>query len=344
MNPEIKIGLTMGDPNGIGAEVLLRALQFMHPFQDWEPLIFGDPKILTEMNKILDAPFSFKSISEKHSTQTKKVIDSFCLPVIDLSVQKDRKWELGTSSAWGGESAFQFVHNAIDWANRKKIAAIVTAPLAKESLQAAGHSFPGHTEMLSHYSNGARSVMMLAVDDLRATMVTLHVSLRQALESLTPELILEVMEITVSGLKNMGITDPILGIPGLNPHAGENRLFGDEEDIIIRPAMELARGKGIRCEGPFPPDTVFLEHRKGRFDAVVALYHDQALIPLKLFGFERAVNVTLGLPIIRTSPDHGTAFELAPQIAANPRSMIEAIKTAVKMANSSLFTADKVDS
>jgi len=184
----------MGDPNGIGAEVLLRALQFMHPFQDWEPLIFGDPNILTEMNKILDAPFSFKSISEKHSTQTKKVIDSFCLPVIDLSVQKDRKWELGTSSAWGGESAFQFVHNAIDWVNRKKIAAIVTAPLAKETLQAAGHSFPGHTEMLSHYSNGARSVMMLAVDDLRATMVTLHVSLRQALESLTPELILEVME------------------------------------------------------------------------------------------------------------------------------------------------------
>ena len=162
MKPEIKIGLTMGDPNGIGAEVLLRALQFMHPFQDWEPLIFGDPKILTEMNKILDAPFSFKSISEKHSTQTKKVIDSFCLPVIDLSVQKDRKWELGTSSAWGGESAFQFVHNAIDWANRKKIAAIVTAPLAKETLQAAGHSFPGHTEMLSHYSNGARSVMMLS--------------------------------------------------------------------------------------------------------------------------------------------------------------------------------------
>ena len=142
MKPEIKIGLTMGDPNGIGAEVLLRALQFMHPFQDWEPLIFGDLKILTGMNKILDAPFSFKSISEKHSTQTKKVIDSFCLPVIDLSVQKDRKWELGTSSAWGGESAFQFVHNAIDWANRKKIAAIVTAPLAKETLQAAGHSFP----------------------------------------------------------------------------------------------------------------------------------------------------------------------------------------------------------
>jgi len=343
MKQEINIGLTMGDPNGIGAEVLIRALQFMHPFQGWKPFIFGDHEILTEMNTILDAPFSFFSISEIHGTHKKEVADSFCLPVIDLSVQKNRKWKLGTPSAWGGESAFQFVCNAIDWANRKKISAIVTAPLSKETLQAAGHTFSGHTEMLSHYTNGAHSVMMLAVDNLRATMVTLHVSLRQALESLTPELILEVMEITELGIKNMGISNPILGIPGLNPHAGENRLFGEEEENIIRPAMVLARRKGLRCEGPFPPDTVFLEHRKGRFDAVVALYHDQALIPLKLFGFERAVNITLGLPVIRTSPDHGTAFELAPRIEANPRSMIEAIKTAVKMANSSLSTAINVD-
>ena len=181
--------------------------------------------------------------------------------------------------------------------------------------------------------------MMLAVDDLRATMVTLHISLRQALDSLTTERILEVMEITDSGLKSMGIPNPILGIPGLNPHAGENRLFGDEEYNIIRPAMELARRKGLRCEGPFPPDTIFLEHRKGRFDAVVALYHDQALIPLKLLGFERAVNITLGLPIIRTSPDHGTAFELAPRMEANPSSMIEAIRMALKMGQSS-FSAE----
>ena len=335
LNAAQKIGLTMGDPNGIGPEVLIRALKFLYPFQQWEPLIFGDTEILNEMNKILGAPFSFETISENESTSTNNFHDSFCLPVIDLAVQKDRKWELGACSVWGGESAFQFVHNAIDSANRKIIDAIVTAPLAKETLQAAGHHFPGHTEMLSYYSNGKRSVMMLAVDDLRATMVTLHISLRQALKLLTPELILEVMEITNSGLKKMGISNPKLGIPGLNPHAGENRLFGDEEDNIIRPAMELAAAKGIRCEGPFPPDTVFLEHRKGRFDAVVALYHDQALIPLKLYGFDRAVNITLGLPIIRTSPDHGTAFELAPQFKANPHSMIEAIKTAVKMASTS---------
>ena len=276
--------------------------------------------------------FSFEEISEKGGVLTNNSRDSFCIPIIDLTVQKNRKWELGTCSVWGGDSSFQFVHGAIDFANRKIIDAIVTAPLAKEALQAAGHIFPGHTEMLSYFSNGKRSVMMLTVDDLRASMVTLHVSLRQALESLTHELILEVMEITTSGLKRMGISKPKLGIPGINPHAGENGLFGDEEDNIIRPAMELARKKGIICEGPFPPDTIFLEHRKGRFDAVIAFYHDQALIPLKLYGFDRAVNITLGLPLIRTSPDHGTAFDLAPQIKANPSSMIEAIKTALKMA------------
>ena len=336
LNASIKIGLTMGDPNGIGPEVLIKALKFMHPFQDWEPLIFGDTEVLTEINRVLDTPFSFEKITKNEPIKTKYVPDSFCLPVIDLAVQKDRKWKLGACSAWGGESAFQFVHCAIDNANHKNIDAIVTAPLAKEALHAAGHLFPGHTEMLSHFSNGKRSVMMLAVDDLRATMVTLHISLRQAIESLTPEIILDVMEITDSGLKRMGIPNPKLGIPGLNPHAGENRLFGDEEENIIRPAMELAAKKGIKCEGPFPPDTIFLEHRKGRFDAVVALYHDQALIPLKLYGFDRAVNITLGLPIIRTSPDHGTAFELAPLFKANPRSMIEAIKTARQMALTSI--------
>ena len=324
----------MGDPNGIGPEVLLRALEYMHPFQAWRPLIFGDMEILSKMNKILGFNFSFKAISEKCCALTINSLDSFCIPIIDLSVQKDRKWELGTCSVWSGDSSFQFVHAAIDFANRKIIDAIVTAPLAKEALQAAGHIFPGHTEMLSHFSNGKRSVMMLTVDDLRASMVTLHVSLRQALESLTHELILEVMEITSSGLKRMGIPKPKLGIPGINPHAGENGLFGEEEDNIIRPAMELARKKGIICEGPFPPDTIFLEHRKGRFDAVIAFYHDQALIPLKLYGFDRAVNITLGLPLIRTSPDHGTAFDLAPQIKADPCSMIEATRTALKMATS----------
>ena len=334
---EIKIGLTMGDPNGIGPEVLIRALHYLHPFHEWKPLIFGDIEIIKEINKAVGAPFSYKPIPKKHNLPIEKLNDSFCIPVVDLPVKKNRKWELGLCSSWGGQSAFKFVHNAILWANNKTIDAIVTAPLSKEALFSAGHNFPGHTEIISHYSNGARSVMMLAVDDLRASMVTLHMSLRQALDSLTPELILEVIEITDSGLRRMGIQNPKLGIAGLNPHAGENGLFGDEENQIILPALDLARKKSLLCEGPFPPDTIFLEHQKGMIDAVVALYHDQALIPLKLYGFDRAVNITLGLPVIRTSPDHGTAFQLAPKMEANPSSMIESIKMAVKMASPSSY-------
>jgi len=327
----------MGDPNGIGPEVLIRALHHLHPFNEWEPLIFGDMEIIKEINKAVGASFSFTPIPNNHDLPIEEVSDSFCIHLIDLPVRKNREWKLGLCSSWGGESAFKFFHNAILWANQKKIDAVVTAPLSKEALFSAGYNFPGHTEIISHFSNGARSVMMLSVDNLRASMVTLHMSLRQALDSLTSELILEVIEITDYGLKRMGIQNPKLGIAGLNPHAGENGLFGDEENQIILPALDLAHKKSLLCEGPFPPDTIFLEHRKGMFDAVVALYHDQALIPLKLYGFDRAVNITLGLPIIRTSPDHGTAFQLAPKMKANPSSMIESIKMALKLASSSSF-------
>tara|TARA_Y100001970_G_C14217799_1_gene850721 strand:+ start:1082 stop:2089 length:1008 start_codon:yes stop_codon:yes gene_type:complete len=327
----LNIGITMGDPNGIGPEVLLRALKEMHPFNGWTPLIFGDMRILMTMNDILRTSFKFYEISENNLTLRKSSLKEFYIPVIDLSVKKERKWEHGNCNKWGGESAFKFVIKAIKYAKQKKINAIVTAPISKHALVKAGHFFSGHTEILAHFCNVERSVMMLAVDELRATMVTLHISLRQAIESLSKEIILEVIEITNAGLKKMGISEPVLGIAGLNPHAGENKLFGDEEYRIIRPAIDIANKKGINCIGPFPPDTIFLEHKKGLFDVVVAHYHDQALGPLKLYGFDRAVNITLGIPIIRTSPDHGTAFELAPEFKANPTSMIEAIKLAIKM-------------
>ena len=215
----IKIGFTMGDPNGIGPEVLIRALHYLHPFNEWEPLIFGDLEIIKEINKAVGAPFSYKPISKNHDLPIEELNDSFCIPVVDLPVRKNRKWKLGLCSSWGGESAFKFVQNAILWANKKTIDAVVTAPLSKEALFSAGYNFPGHTEIISHYSNGARSVMMLSVDNLRASMVTLHMSLRQALDSLTPELILEVIEITDYGLRRMGIQNPKLGIAWLNPHA-----------------------------------------------------------------------------------------------------------------------------
>ncbi|MBG55610.1 MAG: 4-hydroxythreonine-4-phosphate dehydrogenase PdxA [Deltaproteobacteria bacterium] len=333
---KIRIGITMGDPNGIGPEVLTRALNYLHPFNNWTPLIFGDLEIINGINKSLGSSLSYESIPNNYDLPIEELDDSFCIHVIDLPIKNNRNWELGLCSSWGGASAFKYIHNAIKWANKKKINAVVTAPISKEAIFSAGYDFPGHTEIFSHYSNGARSVMMLSVDNLRASMVTLHMSLRRALDSLTPELILEVIEISDSGLRRMGIKNPKLGIAGLNPHAGENGLFGDEEKQIIIPALDLARNKNLLCEGPFPPDTIFLEHRKGLFDAVVALYHDQALIPLKLYGFDRAVNITLGLPIIRTSPDHGTAFQLAPKLEANPSSMIESIKMALRMTSTSI--------
>ena len=325
------IGITMGDPNGIGPEVLLKSLKIMYPYKGWKPLIFGDIKILNKMNQILCTPFLFYKISENNITFRKSSQEKIYIPVHDLSVSKKRNWVHGKYNEWSGESSFQYIINAIKYAKEKKINAIVTAPISKEALSEAGHLFPGHTEILSHYCNVKRSIMMLAVDQLRATMVTLHVSLRQVFELLTKELILETIEMTNLGLKKMGIPKPSIGVAGLNPHAGENQLFGDEENRIIYPAIVSANKKGINCIGPFPPDTVFLEHKKGLFDVVVTHYHDQALVPLKLYGFDKAVNITLGLPIIRTSPDHGTAFNIAPLFKANPSSMIEAIKMAIKM-------------
>ncbi len=321
------LGLTLGDPNGIGPEVTLRALKELAPFSTWQPLIFGDLEVLQAVNAALGSPVRLQPWQPETPFPEPPHV-----PVLDLAVQEGRRWELGTCCAWGGASAFRFVREAIEWAKDQRIAALVTAPLAKEALQAAGHPFPGHTELLSHYTTGARSVMMLAVDQLRATMVTLHLSLRQVLETLNAALVEEVLVITHEALIRMGIPTPRLVLPGLNPHAGENGLFGTEEQEILQPALERARRAGLQVTGPLPPDTVFFRHRQGEFDAVVALYHDQALIPLKLIGFDRAVNITLGLPIIRTSVDHGTAFDRAPRFEAHPGSMIAAITMARQMA------------
>jgi 4-hydroxythreonine-4-phosphate dehydrogenase len=324
----MKLGLTMGDPNGIGPEVLLRALTQLQPFDGWEPLIFGDLEVLESMAAQLGSSLRLQAVLAADTP-----VAAGAIPVRNLAVSKDRCWELGRCDPWGGESAFRFVHEAIVAANQGKIAAIVTGPLAKAALQAAGHDFPGHTEMLAHYTNTPRSVMMLVVDQLRAVMATLHLSLREAIDTLTPELLVDTMRITDQALRRMGVSEPRLGIPGLNPHAGENGLFGSEEQEIILPAIAQARQQGIQCSMPISPDAIFLQHQQGRFDAVIALYHDQALIPLKLIGFDRAVNVTLGLPIIRTSVDHGTAFDLAPQLNANPGSMLAAIAMAQQFAS-----------
>ncbi len=326
------LALTMGDPNGIGAEVLIRALKIMLPYQNWRPLVFGDFRVMEQINQRLGGLISLcplRDIQHMDEAAGGVVSDQNTIQVYDPGVPVERDWRVGRCNAWGGASAFAFFTEAIAWVKTRQYAAIVTAPLHKEALRMAGHDFPGHTEILSRYTSGERPVMMLASDQLRAVMVTLHMGLREAVGWLNPERVLEVIQITHRGLRAMGFANPRLGVAGLNPHAGENGLFGTEEKDIIEPAINAAKKAGIRCEGPLSPDTIFLRHREGEFDVVVAMYHDQALIPLKLVGFGRSVNVTLGLPVLRTSVDHGTAFDRAERLDSDPNSMIAAIEMAL---------------
>ncbi|MBF0279262.1 MAG: 4-hydroxythreonine-4-phosphate dehydrogenase PdxA [SAR324 cluster bacterium] len=319
-----RFGLTMGDPNGIGPEIIIKAIHQLQPLTSWKPLVFGDLSVLQEVNAMLGNPLQFCEFN-KLSPSPESV------SVLNLAVSENRQWQPGKRCAWGGESSFVFLTEAIRWAMNNEISAIVTAPLCKEAMHEAGHFYPGHTEILSLQTNQALPVMMLVVDELRAIHVTTHMPLKEAIASLTIERILKVISIADKTLRQMGIQNPKFGIPGLNPHASENGLFGEEEREIIIPAIEEAEKQGIDCRGPVSPDVIFLQHREGIFDAVIALYHDQAHIPLKLLGFERGVNVTLGLPVIRTSVDHGTAFDRAALFQSDPSSMIHAIRFAQRL-------------
>jgi 4-hydroxythreonine-4-phosphate dehydrogenase len=217
--------------------------------------------------------------------------------------------------------------------------AIVTAPLNKDALNQAGYHFPGHTQILAHLCGASDAVMMLAADALRIVHISTHVSLREACDRVTKERVLEVMQLGAEAAKRMGVDDPRIVVPGLNPHSGEGGLFGDEEEKHIIPAIEAAKEMGMNVRGPLPPDTAFLRAYRGEFDLVVAMYHDQGHIPIKMVGFEKGVNVTLGLPIIRTSVDHGTVFGKAGKGTADPTSMIEAIKLGAVMCSTGRGTS-----
>lgn len=241
-------------------------------------------------------------------------------PVLDLIGQPTR--------AAAGRAAFEAIRHAIDWANQGRIAAICTAPIHKEALAAAGVPYPGHTEMLADLSGTADCAMMLANPQLRTLLVTVHCSIVEAVRKLSVPLELRIIRLAHRSLQGMGMAQPRIAVAGLNPHAGEGGLFGSEDRDIIAPAVEQARAEGIDAVGPLPGDTVFMHARKGRHDIVVAQYHDQGLIPVKLLGVEDGVNVTVGLPFVRTSPDHGTAFDIAGRGVADPASLKTALATA----------------
>jgi 4-hydroxythreonine-4-phosphate dehydrogenase len=281
-----RVGITAGDPAGIGPEIAARAA--------------ADPSVL-----------------------------DVCEPII-YNASNGQTFAAGQLSAGAGRAAYDAIVQAVDAAKARTIDAIATAPVNKEAFRLAGLPWNGHTDLLAHLTGARHVAMMFYSDALRVVLATVHIALAEVPRALTTASLDATIDLTARELPRFGITRPRIAVAGLNPHAGEHGLFGREEETIMAPAIEACRARGIDVAGPFPADTVFVRARRGEFDVIVACYHDQGLIPVKLVSFGQAVNVTLGLPIIRTSVDHGTAFDIAGKGIADPQSMIAAVLVSAK--------------
>jgi 4-phospho-D-threonate 3-dehydrogenase / 4-phospho-D-erythronate 3-dehydrogenase len=302
MTLALPLAITMGDASGIGPEIVAKTLAG----SDERAVVFGSHRVMTDIVQRLGLNTDVRRIADPADA---------CFPsgVIEV-VEATRLVELpplGKVSAASGQASFDAIVAVIAAARAGKVCGIVTAPINKEAMACAGIRYPGHTEILAEYGGAARVAMMLANDDIRTVLVTIHTSLRQAIERADFEAQMVAIRLAHQGGRALGIAAPRIAVAGLNPHAGEGGLFGDEEIRIIAPAIAAARAEGIAASGPHPGDTVYMQARQGRFDVVVAQYHDQGLIPVKYLGLEKGVNITLGLPFVRTSPDHGTAFDIA---------------------------------
>ncbi|MFO0803244.1 MAG: 4-hydroxythreonine-4-phosphate dehydrogenase PdxA [Gemmataceae bacterium] len=307
-----RIAVTMGDPAGVGPELALRLLADAAVRRICTPLVYGDAAVLHRVANHLGWPLpDAKDLRDLGSVG---------------------EFTPGRVSAACGAAAYRYFTAAIDDALARRVDAIATCPINKESLHAAGVPFPGHTEILASRTNAARSCMMLTAREITCSLVTVHVGYREVPSLLTVERILDTIELTADAMRRIRGKQPKLLVCGLNPHAGEHGLFGDrEEERIIEPAIAAARMKGIDASGPLPPDTAFLPKHRKEADAFVCMYHDQGLIPLKALAFDEAVNVTLGLPIVRTSVDHGTAFDIAWKGEADVSSLIHAVTLAARL-------------
>jgi 4-hydroxythreonine-4-phosphate dehydrogenase len=286
-----RIGITVGDPAGIGPEISVKAA--------------ADPRVLDVCEPVLYGPHDAKALAS---------------------------FTPGQVSAGGGRAAYDAIVTAVEHARDGRIDAIATAPINKEAFAHAGIPFKGHTDLLAMLTQSGPAVMMFHAEQLRVVLATVHVALRDVPSLLTRELADFIIDITARELPRFGYPRPRIAVAGLNPHAGEHGVIGSEDDAVLRPAVEAARGRGLDVSGPLPADTVFGRAARGDFDVVIACYHDQGLIPVKLLAFGRAVNVTLGLPIIRTSVDHGTAFDIAGRGVADHSSLVEAIGLAARLA------------
>jgi len=318
----------MGDASGAGPEIVIKALTQPQVRSLCRPIAIGDAATFRQAARIVGSSVPIRNIEDMPEAN----FDDGVIEVLDLHNIDLPKLVYGQISAMCGQAAYECVVKAVELALAGEIAAVVTSALHKEALNLAGHHFAGHTELLAHLCGVQSVAMLLTAGSFRVSHVSTHVSLREAIERVKQARILQVARLTHAAVRRMGVAQPRLAIAGLNPHAGEGGLFGNEEELEIRPAVEAARSEGMNVTGPIPPDTVFFRMHEGQYDAVVAMYHDQGHIPTKVLAFDQGVNVTLGLPIIRTSVDHGTVFGKAGKGTARPDSMIEALTLAARMA------------
>jgi 4-phospho-D-threonate 3-dehydrogenase / 4-phospho-D-erythronate 3-dehydrogenase len=332
------LAITMGDPASIGPEIAVKALLDKKVASICKPLMIGDAAVFQQ---IIDKLKLNASVNIVHSVAEAKFEDG-TIDVFDLNNTDINQLQFGEISAMAGHASFEAVKKAIELAMSGEVDATVTGPINKKSINEAGHHFAGHTEIYAHFTSTKKYAMLLVEESLKVIHVSTHVSLRQACDLVKKDRILEVIDLLHNGLQQLGEKNLKIGIAGLNPHAGDNGLFGTEDDLEIKPAVEEAKQKGYDVEGPVPPDTLFAKAATGAYGGVVAMYHDQGHIPFKLHGFKwdakkkqmetvKGVNITMGLPIIRTSVDHGTAFEIAGKGIASPDAMILAIESAVQL-------------
>jgi 4-hydroxythreonine-4-phosphate dehydrogenase len=322
------IGITMGDAAGIGPEIIIKSLGHSELYYRCRPLVIGDANRLREAGRIVNSALKFNAINHpadaKYTFGTADCIDLKLIP-------EGLPW--GQLSPICGDAAYQYVARAVQLAKAGQIDAICTAPLNKEALHSGGHIFPGHTEMLAHLTGTPEVSMMLSTPKLKVIHVTTHIGLIDAIAKIEPGLVERTIIRAYETLTRSGIKDPRIGVCGINPHAGEHGLFGHgEEESKIEPAVRACQARGWNVQGPLPADTLFFRAGRGDFDIVVAMYHDQGHGPVKVLGIEAGVNITVGLPVIRTSVDHGTAFDIAGTGKADERSLLVALSQAAELA------------
>ena len=323
------IAITMGDPAGIGPEVILKTLQDPGVHARSRPLVIGDRRTFERAAAWVDATnLGYDVVTEPAAGR----YEGGTVTLLDLATAPPDGYAVGRVSPEAGRVAVECVFRACDLALAGEVDAVVTAPLNKAAMHAAGYIFPGHTELLAERTGATRVSMLLIGPSLRVVHVSTHVALTEAIRRVTRQRVEEVIEIAGESCRMLGIDHPRIAVAGLNPHASEGGLFGDEEAREVIPAIAAARARGLDVSDPQPPDTVFLRATKGAYDIVVAMYHDQGHIPMKLLAFDSGVNVSIGLPIIRTSVDHGTAFDIAGTGVASETSMLAAIDVAIQMA------------